>query len=95
MDRFSKLLPDSIKQKIYEFDNTYKEAYMFGGAKSFNQPIGKWNTTNVTNMKGMFMYATHFNQSIGEWDTSEVTYMYDMFLEAENFNHENAPWYHE
>lgn len=27
MDRFSKLLPDSIKQKIYEFDNTYKDAY--------------------------------------------------------------------
>ena len=30
---------------------------MFLGALSFNQPVGKWNTSNVTDMHGMFSNA--------------------------------------
>jgi len=30
---------------------------MFDGAEAFNQPIGEWNTSNVTNMQAMFYGA--------------------------------------
>lgn len=49
--------------------------YMFCGAKSFNQPIGVWNTSQVLNMSFMFYQATSFNQPIGSWDTSRITDM--------------------
>jgi surface protein len=32
---------------------------------SFNQPIGNWNTGNVTNMASMFAFDQVFNQPIG------------------------------
>ncbi len=66
----------------------------------FNQPIGEWDVSSVTNMGLMFCYANSFNQPIGEWDTSNVTHMDYIFkdaesFDAESFNPENAPWYHE
>ena len=45
---------------------------MFYDAKKFNQYIGGWNTSNVTNMSYMFSYAKEFNGNIGGWDTSKV-----------------------
>ena len=37
---------------------------MFWGAESFNQPLNKWNVSNVTNMNYMFEDATSFNQPL-------------------------------
>ena len=45
---------------------------MFCEAIKFNQPIGGWNTSNVTDMSLMFSDAAAFNQPIGAWDTSDV-----------------------
>jgi surface protein len=40
---------------------------------NFNQDIGAWDVSNVTDMEGMFANNTSFNQDISNWDVSAVT----------------------
>jgi len=35
--------------------------HMFGGAKSFNQPIGNWDVSKVEDISFMFCGADEFN----------------------------------
>ena len=56
-------------------------SYLFYHEKlwKFNEPIGSWNVSKVTNMRCMFSGAAAFNQDIGSWNVSEVTDMEGMF----------------
>lgn len=67
-------------------------SYMFYGTTAFNQPLGSWNTTNVTNMKDMFSNATAFNQPLASWNTAHVTHMNNMFSGATAFDQNLAAW---
>jgi surface protein len=50
---------------------------------TFNEPIGSWDVSNVTNVSYMFDGAKSFNQNIGSWDVSIVTDMESMFRVCE------------
>ncbi len=65
---------------------------MFYNAAGFNQPIEKWDVSNVTSMKSMFYKAKSFNQPIGNWDVSNVTTMSNTFEKATSFNQPLAKW---
>jgi len=65
---------------------------MFQSATAFNQPIGNWDVSNVTNMREMFASATAFNQDISSWDVSNVTNMLNMFYIATSFNQPIGSW---
>ena len=50
--------------------------------EEFNQPVGNWDVSNVTDMSSMFYSecsASLFNQDISLWDVSNVTDMSYMF----------------
>jgi surface protein len=54
---------------------------MFYYAGVFNQPIGAWNVSAVTDMYQMFYYAYTFDQPIGNWNVTAVISMDDMFYD--------------
>lgn len=62
---------------------------MFGNSESFNQPIGNWNVSGVTNMEALFRQAyvgPLTQESFNTWDVSSVTNMRQMFLRGVGFN---------
>src|SRR6056297_1081105 len=66
--------------------------FMFAYTDAFNQNIGDWDVSNVTDMQGMFFEASNFNQDIGDWDLSSVTQLEDMFANTTAFNQDISDW---
>jgi surface protein len=54
--------------------------------------VTNWDTSQVTNMRMMFIGAKSFNQDIALWNTSQVTDMRHMFASADNFNRDIGAW---
>ena len=54
--------------------------------------IGKWNTSNVTDMGGLFYKMKDFNEDISAWNTSKVENMSSMFEDADSFNQSLNNW---
>ena len=59
--------------------------WMFKNAWAFNQDIGDWAVTSVTDMHGCSP-ASVFNQDIGGWASNSVTVMARMFWDNGAFN---------
>ena len=55
-------------------------------------PIGEWDTSQVTSMRGLFDNKRGFNDDISQWDVSGVTDMFSMFLCASSFNQPVEGW---
>merc|ERR1711988_460244 len=95
---------DEAKRKEIEMNFGYVRDWNVGNIKDmsclfnhkelrgFNEPIGSWNVSKVTNMGGMFAGAAAFNQDIGSWNVSEVTNMEGMFAGAAAFNQDIGSW---
>jgi surface protein len=62
------------------------------GGESLDTSGNSWNTSQVTDMNGMFNGASAFNQYIGGWNTSKVTNMNNMFINAIAFNQNISGW---
>ncbi len=54
--------------------------------------IQQWDTSNVTDMSGLFRDSKTFNEDISGWDTSNVVDMSYMFADAVAFNQPLNDW---
>ena len=50
------------------------------------------DTSEITNMSGLFESMDKFNGDISDWDVSNVTNMKFMFYECEKFNQDISNW---
>ena len=61
-------------------------------AKAQYGPIASWDTSEITNMRTLFIDKTNFNDDISRWDVSSVTYIGAMLYGASSFNRDLSQW---
>ena len=64
---------------------------MFLTAVKFNQPLDKWDVSNVLDTNTMFFGALEFNQNLASWDVSSISLMHFMFANS-GFNQSISSW---
>ena len=55
-------------------------------------PIASWDTSEITNMMGLFLNKANFNDDISRWNVSNVTNMGHMLIGATSFNGDLSQW---
>ncbi|WP_051763786.1 BspA family leucine-rich repeat surface protein, partial [Mycoplasma capricolum] len=88
-----KLNPNNINWEVdWDTKNITDMSYAFYNTTWINsEKISKWNTSNVTNMEGMFGLTKSFDQDLSGWDVSKVVNFKDMFDGAKEFNNKGKP----
>ena len=61
-------------------------------AKAQYGPIASWDTSEITNMRELFVYKANFNDDISRWRVSSVLDMSFMFASATSFNGDLSQW---
>ena len=72
-------------------------AYGGQGGQGFPNLVGgagieNLDTSNLTNLTGMFSYTNKFNADISNWKTGSVTSMWQLFLKASEFTGDISNW---
>ena len=91
---------NSIKDNLYRAESlctshvtTMKELFQRTTLSEIPN-ISEWDTSNVTDMQGMFYYIGNvpFSSDLSKWDVHRVQNMQDMFFRAYKFNQDISAW---
>jgi surface protein len=89
----TKLTDTTIHQVVNEWsNNSSQNQFTVGTNDPYYGKIEHWDTSQVTDMSGLFLEKTGFNDNISNWNTSGVTDMSDMFHGCTNFNQNISNW---
>ncbi len=82
----------AITDMRYLFSNERSYTYNSLIKAVFNGDVSNWNTSEVTNMLGLFWGLSVFNKDISQWDVGKVTNMEQLFYNAKKFNKDISQW---